>query len=249
MKRHSIVIPLKPFPDIDNPYGYIYRTTNLINNRKYIGQHAKGEFDRFYYGSGKILLKAVDKYGKNNFKVEVLDWAGSKEELDQKEIWWIDFLDAANSNMFYNILIGGSSLGKGKLHPCYNKPLDEKRKKLLTSYNFNRVFTQETRDKISRANSDFVLSEEHKQKLIDANIGNRKRAKEVYQYSLEGFFIKSYFSTGEAKRQNIGFSDACIQLCCKGKQKSHKNYLWSYLPPVNNRIPSVEYEQCYQNQV
>lgn len=238
---------MKPYPDVENPYGYVYRTINLLNGKKYIGQHAKPEFDKFYYGSGKVLLKALDKYGKENFKIEVLGWAESKEELDQKEIWWIELFDAVNSDVFYNILIGGKSLGKGKYHPCYNKPLDEKRKNLLISYNFNRVFTQETRNKISQANSNFVLSKEHKQKLVNSNIGNRKRAKEVYQYSLDGFFIKSYFSTAEAKRQNVGFSDGCIQLCCKGKQKSHKGFRWSYLPPINGKIPSVEDEQCYQN--
>ncbi len=46
-------------------------------------------------------------YGKENFKIEVLGWAESKEELDQKEIWWIELFDAVNSDVFYNILIEG----------------------------------------------------------------------------------------------------------------------------------------------
>ena len=44
-------------------YGYIYVTTNLINGRKYIGQHAKPEFDESYYGSGTALKPAIKKYG------------------------------------------------------------------------------------------------------------------------------------------------------------------------------------------
>lgn len=37
-------------------YGYIYLTTNLLNNRMYIGKHKSDIYDKSYYGSGKILL-------------------------------------------------------------------------------------------------------------------------------------------------------------------------------------------------
>lgn len=46
---------------------YVYLTTNLVNNKKYIGQHY-GEVTDSYIGSGSILKKAIEKYGKNNFK-------------------------------------------------------------------------------------------------------------------------------------------------------------------------------------
>ena len=50
-------------------YGYIYETTNLINGKKYIGQHVSETFDKDYYGSGKAFLNALRKNGKENFKV------------------------------------------------------------------------------------------------------------------------------------------------------------------------------------
>lgn len=46
---------------------YIYMTTNLINEKKYIGKH-KGELDGSYLGSGTALLRAIDKYGKKILK-------------------------------------------------------------------------------------------------------------------------------------------------------------------------------------
>lgn len=67
-------------------YGYIYITTNLINNRVYIGQHKGDKFDPKYIGSGKILNQAVAKYGKENFKTEILFFCESKESLNSKEI-------------------------------------------------------------------------------------------------------------------------------------------------------------------
>lgn len=84
------------------PYGYVYVTTNVINGRKYIGQH-KGLFDNTYKGSGDVLGIAVSKYGKENFKVEVLDWAKDEDELNQKEEYWIAKFDAVKSNRYYNV--------------------------------------------------------------------------------------------------------------------------------------------------
>ena len=69
-------------------YGYIYKTTCLINYLIYIGQKKSSKFlcER-YLGSGKKLRAAINFYGKENFKVELIDTAESKEELDSKEIY------------------------------------------------------------------------------------------------------------------------------------------------------------------
>jgi len=48
-------------------YGYIYKTTNIVNGRQYIGQHMSELFDENYKGSGKALLEAINKYGWDNF--------------------------------------------------------------------------------------------------------------------------------------------------------------------------------------
>lgn len=66
-------------------YGYIYLTTNLINNKKYIGRHKSPIKDNSYYGSGKIIKEALKKYGKENFSVEILEECNTKEELFEKE--------------------------------------------------------------------------------------------------------------------------------------------------------------------
>ena len=88
-------------------YGYIYLTTNTVNNKKYIGQHL-GEFTTEYLGSGKILKQALDKYGKENFTVALLDIANSKEELDNLEKKYIEEYNALYEDDFYNIHEGGT---------------------------------------------------------------------------------------------------------------------------------------------
>lgn len=84
---------------------YIYLTTNLVNGKKYIGQHY-GSVDDRYLGSGVLLTKAVEKYGRENFEKEVLEIC-TKEELDEKEKYWIKKYNALESEDFYNLSEGG----------------------------------------------------------------------------------------------------------------------------------------------
>ncbi len=86
-------------------YGYIYMTTNLINGKKYIGQHKADKFEgNKYIGSGAILERAIRKYGKDNFKVEILCECNSALELSIMEAFYIAKYDASNNKNFYNIL-------------------------------------------------------------------------------------------------------------------------------------------------
>lgn len=87
-------------------YGYVYLTTNLINNKKYIGQH-RGEPNDSYFGSGIYIKQAIKKYGKENFKKEILCYADSQEELNKLEIEFITLHNAVEDEMYYNIALGG----------------------------------------------------------------------------------------------------------------------------------------------
>lgn len=69
-------------------YYYVYQITNLINGKTYIGKHksVKHPLDNDYYGSGKLITAAIQKYGKTNFKKEVLCFCSSAKELSDKEL-------------------------------------------------------------------------------------------------------------------------------------------------------------------
>ena len=88
-------------------YGYIYLTTNLVDGKKYIGQHKSTFFDPTYKGSGTYLKFAIDKYGKDNFETILLQECFSKEEIDEQEAYYIKKYDAVNSKEFYNLVPGG----------------------------------------------------------------------------------------------------------------------------------------------
>lgn len=87
--------------------GYIYKTTNLKNGKIYIGQHRSTEFNPKYYGSGTTLKKALKKYGKENFKIEILYEANNLKRLNDAEILFIEDYRTIDSSIGYNIELGG----------------------------------------------------------------------------------------------------------------------------------------------
>lgn len=70
------------------------------------------------------------------------------------------------------------------------------------------------------------LSEEHKRKIKDSQINNIKKSKKVSQYTLDGELVKIWDSAAEAGRN--GFIQSKVSLCCLGKRKTHKNFIWRY---------------------
>jgi group I intron endonuclease len=91
----------------------IYMTTNLINNTKYIGADTCN--NPKYLGSGKLLLKAIKKYGRCNFKKEILEYCTSTEHVRDREIYWIRYYNADQSAEFYNLAYGGQGGVKGAI--------------------------------------------------------------------------------------------------------------------------------------
>ena len=88
-------------------YGYVYKTTNLINHKIYVGQHTATHFDASYYGSGRYLLNALNKYGKENFEVVLLEECEDKHSLNNQERDWISLFNSQDHSIGYNISSGG----------------------------------------------------------------------------------------------------------------------------------------------
>lgn len=64
---------------------FIYKTINLINNRYYIGMHSTYNIKDGYIGSGKRLKSEIIKYGKENFKTEILEYLPNRKALAKRE--------------------------------------------------------------------------------------------------------------------------------------------------------------------
>lgn len=98
----------------------IYKITNKINDMVYIGRTSKSiesrwkdhQRDAFGKRSWQIhkFQRAIKDFGAENFTVEQIDVAATKEEADEKEIYWIEFYNATEKG--YNTSIGGKNSGR-----------------------------------------------------------------------------------------------------------------------------------------
>lgn len=96
-------------------YGYIYKIINKINGKVYVGKTEDTPELRFNEHLRTVkrgvkqskLYSAIKCYGPENFMVEELDTANSRDELNQKEKYWIEKLDSRNPNVGYNVSSGG----------------------------------------------------------------------------------------------------------------------------------------------
>jgi hypothetical protein len=84
----------------------VYKTTNLINGKTYIGCHKTKDLNDGYMGSGKVLKRAIEKYRPENFKVEHICLFGSAKEMFDMESLLVDedFIKDPNT---YNLKRGG----------------------------------------------------------------------------------------------------------------------------------------------
>lgn len=105
------------------PYGYVYKTTNTLNNKVYIGQkHSSVFLGDQYLGSGKLIQRAIVKYGKDNFTVELLCFCDSKKSLDNCEIEYIKKYNSTDLTVGYNIAKGGQG---GNLGDAVNAKISQ----------------------------------------------------------------------------------------------------------------------------
>jgi hypothetical protein len=84
----------------------VYITTNLINGKKYIGKDENNI--NSYIGSGIEISNAIKKYGRKNFIKEILAECENSEQLNELEIYYIEYFNAQKSDLFYNIAPGGT---------------------------------------------------------------------------------------------------------------------------------------------
>jgi len=167
---------------------FIYKTTNLINNKIYIGKSTKT--NRHYLGSGKIILRAIKKYGKENFKREVIeDNIENTNILNQREIYWIDFYDSRNPIVGYNITKGGSGTNLcGEKNGMFGKNHTEESKRLMSLHKTGVKMSDEFREMASIHSSGSrnpnygVISTDEKKAKISSSEQGKKVKNKISQY-------------------------------------------------------------------
>lgn len=136
-------------------YGVVYKITNLLDSKKYIGVTTTSVIRRWYSHYQKqtkpsILNIAISKCGKANFSVEIIGFANNKQHLDFLEEFFINLYNSKKQG--YNIKSGGVE--------CFSH-------------------SESTKKKISESKKGTKASKEHKQKISTALLGKKKSADHV----------------------------------------------------------------------
>ena len=163
---------------------YVYKTTNMLDGRYYIGVHSTNDIDDSYVGSSKELLRDIKKHGRENFKKEILQFVDSEQEKWIAESIHVT-LEVAQDPNSYNKAPGGrnwisamsregdpnlqphqSKAGKagaaayhGKMTKEQKKEWHQKgaRKAFEAAYKNKRgLFSEEAREKVRRAVSEAI---------------------------------------------------------------------------------------------
>ena len=186
---------------------YIYKITNLINGKIYIGQ--TNSIKKSYMGSGLWLKYAKNKYGINNFKKEIIISGDFNQILlDDLERHYIRLYNSNNKKIGYNLTPGGNGLhfhseeSKKKMSTSHKgKKLTEEAKQKLSIWAKNRIVSEETKEKlrnrkhseetkllISKLNSGRKFTEDQRKNMSNAKLGKTlsKEHKEKISNSLKG---------------------------------------------------------------
>lgn len=201
--------------------GYIYKITNVINGKSYIGKtiDLKRRWKQHISGNGNtcILSKAFNKYGISNFnfstlnKIYILNKDVLNTYLSKLEIYYIKLYNTYKYG--YNATIGGDGTHGYQLSPetklkislaLKNKPISEKKREAYKRSAKKRKGVPRDKETVMR--------------------GAVKRRKPVLQYSLNGEFIREY----EGVSLVPNYDQCNIIACCKGKINSAYGYIWMY---------------------
>lgn len=191
---------------------WIYKITNLINNKVYIGQTRRSVEDRWRdhctltKSKHKSLIRlAIAKYGQNSFKIEIIDTCSSLDELNTKESLYIQQYDCLSPNG-YNLDSGGKA---------YNVHPDSKKKMSLAKIGKSSVHTIESRIKLSKSKTGIKFSDNHKAALSKV----RKDKKSVKCIETATVY-ESYSHAARA----LGITVQRVSQCANGKRKSAHGY-------------------------
>lgn len=130
----------------------IYKTTNLVNGKIYIGKDKNN--NPAYLGSGKILHLAFQKYGIENFNKEILEECETLEDLNEREKYWIGFYNSTDRKIGYNIALGGNGGDTISKHPNKDE-IRSKHSEWMIENNPTRG-RKKTEDEIERWKESFV---------------------------------------------------------------------------------------------
>jgi len=168
----------------------VYRTSNLLNEKIYIGQDSHD--DSNYLGSGIVLNEAIKKYGKENFTKETMAWCYTKEHLDFLEKFYIKFFNSKVPNG-YNLTDGGKGNSGFSVSEETKKKISER---LIVVMN-----TPEMKAKVKEGMSN----DDVREKMSLSKIGENNPTKRL---EVKKKLIKAWDKPGEKEKRSQSTKEA-----------------------------------------
>ena len=215
-------------------YGYIYKTTNKLNGKIYIGQKKSKTFVETYYGSGTIINRAIKKYGKENFEVVIIEWCETREELCEKEIHHI-----AKEKSLYGFGIGYNITPGGEFGDTFtHHPNKEDIRKRVSEYFTGRKHTEEWKQNASKRMS----GKNNPMYGVESPMKGRKQSPEAIEKIRK--FNKERVITEEEKRERLKKYNETVKNRTPERQKevfenyskSAKKRFENYDHPQNKKV-------------
>lgn len=205
----------------------IYKITNLLNGKSYIGQTTKPLKERMrkHYTTTNVLIdKEIARCGINNFTVDVIDKAENRDELNQKEIYWIAKYNTLIPNG-YNQCYGGATT-KGYRHTLATKNKMSQLKQGMYLGKDNPFFgkhhsaEQIEKWKKERSNSNIYKMNAKKANLVSALVNKRPVLNKT---------TGEKFDSVSSAAEKYGLKNTHISRVCRGKRKKTGGFEWEYL--------------------
>lgn len=137
----------------------IYKTICKSNGKIYVGQHKTKEINDGYLGSGKLIRRAISKYGIDDFEKQILEVVETFEEATIKEEYYIQLYDSTNPDIGYNIT----------KYAWGGQPHTDESKLKISRKLFGRKLSEQTKQKMSKPKAPF--SDEHKKNMAESRKG------------------------------------------------------------------------------
>jgi hypothetical protein len=161
----------------EKKYHFVYKTTNLKNGKFYVGMHSTNKLDDGYLGSGTRLIRSIRKNGKENFKLEILEFFSDRNSLVEKEKQLVNE-SLLKDPMCMNMCIGGEG-GFISIDGCrkgakrmneivWADPEYRKRRSEWKSHH-NKKLWEEGKLKLNPWPKGKRLSDDTKRKISEAN--------------------------------------------------------------------------------
>jgi len=184
-------------------YNFVYKTTNIVNGKEYIGYHGTDNLDDGYLGSGKLLKRAIEKYGPESFIREILYFFNNPTEAleYEKKIVNEEYVKRDDT---YNLSIGGDAcILYGENNGFYGKThSDETKSKIREKHLGKSNHTEESKRKISEKSKQRWKDPEYRERTL-SNLANRSITDETRKKLRDVNFGKTF---SEETKQKI--SDA-----------------------------------------